>query len=279
MRSFEGLVSGMSARVRRCALAFAAALTGLVCVVSPAVAARHHPTGPYSVFADCPSSDPAVVLCIVVHLTQGELTIGKKTILVNKTMTLQGGMVPSGVVNNFILAPAEGGETLSRTPLDVPGGLRGIDGSSGLTGATTTVELAGAVEIDIESLVVSNGVAIRMPVRAKIENPLLGEGCELGSGTDPLVLSLTDGPTMPPLPNKSIRGEYGHASEVEEVYMQSKTLFVDNAFAAPGASGCRALYSPLVSMDLGVPSPAGHNTAILAARLEVGPVEAVIASE
>jgi len=63
----------------------------------------------------------------------------------------------------------------------------------------------------------------------------------------------------------------------------NESKLVDNAFAVPGASGCGGLSSllvdPFVNSVVGVPSPAGTNTAILESILSLGEPAAIRASE
>ncbi len=58
---------------------------------------------------------------------------------------------------------------------------------------------------------------------------------------------------------------------------------MNNSFAAPGANGCGGLFSflvdPFVNSLVGLPSPAGTNTAILEGKFQLGVPAAVKASE
>ena len=99
---------------------------------------------------------------------------------------------------------------------------------------------------------------------------------------------MTPGGTHPPAPNKPIRGSEGHFYEEFENRLEfdyfSLAELVDNAFSVPAAEGCGGQFSslvdPIVDAKLGLPSKAGHNTAILDARaLDVAYVENVLLSE
>jgi hypothetical protein len=127
-------------------------------LASPALAVVHHPTGDYAPFADCPLSNPSVSACLVATTSSGEFTVGKKTVPINKTITLQGGTIENPETGALTFVGAENGETLSKTALNVPGGLFGIKPpeflnkeqkekfeemiNKGLTGVTATTELA-----------------------------------------------------------------------------------------------------------------------------------------
>ena len=58
---------------------------------------------------------------------------------------------------------------------------------------------------------------------------------------------------------------------------------VDNSWSAPVAEGCGEAFAflidPLIDAKIGLPSAAGHNSAILSGELKSAPVEAVLANE
>jgi hypothetical protein len=103
------------------------------------------------------------------------------------------------------------------------------------------------------------------------------------------MLEMTDGTTSPPPPNKPISGHLGNLVEEEEngfaVDAFSSGVLVDNAFVVPVAEGCggpqlASVVDPILDSMLGLPSKAGHNTAILdAAALDLASVFDVIESE
>lgn len=273
--------------------------------VSPALAEEHHPKGGFASFADCPLSNPATNLCIFSQTESGEVTIGKKTVPITNTITLQGGVHENeeAKVQEFI--GAEDGNTFSKTPQPVPGGLAGLVNcneikepvakltcelvfQNGLTGVNATTELAkpaSAIRINIQNLIEGEGVALSLPVKIKLENPLLGSECYIGSGLNPVTLNLTSGTTSPPPPNKPITGKVGKTKFSEEFNMATITenTLVDNAFSAPEATGCGGLLSsvvdPVVDTQLGLPSPSGTNTAIQNNTIKDANAGAVKASE
>ncbi len=289
--------------MKRAALALVMPLATLG-LASPALAVVHHPTGDYAPFADCPLSNPSVTACIVASTTSGEFTVGKKTVPINKTITLQGGTIENPETGALTFVGAENGETLSKTALYVPGGLFGIKApeswpaeakekfnkmiNEGLTGVTETTELAkpaSDIGISTNNLIAEEGVALSLPVKVKLSNVFLGSSCYVGSESDPIVLNLTTGTTSPPAPNKPIKGNRGEIEFKDEynIVVLSGGSLVDNAFAAPEATGCGGSFSklvdPLVDSVFGVPAAAGHNTAILTGKLEEAVAEAVKASE
>jgi hypothetical protein len=274
------------------------------------------PKGIFSVFAQCPTSTPGNAICTYAQTTSGEFSIGSTKVPINKTITLQGGGVLTGSSNpnEYFLLPAKNGESLSKAELNVPGGLTGlvnceeIKGNGLLeklergtckaifenktTGVTATTELVASASnpaiLNLASLFLGeNTTALTLPVRVHLKNPLLGEGCYIGSETHPIQLHLTTGTTSPPPPNKPIKGNTGvFTEEVEKGWsltVAKGNSLVDNSFAAPAAEGCGGLFSflinPIINSKIGLPSAAGHNTAILNGSLKAAETEAVVASE
>ena len=172
--------------------------------------------------------------CIIAETSSGEFTVGKKTVPINKTITLQGGTIPIKESNEVTFVAAENGETLSKTALYVPGGLLGLKPpeylnkeqkekfeemvNKGLTGVTETTELAkpaSAIKLNTENLLFEEGVALQLPVKVKLSNVFLGSSCYVGSESSPIILNLTTGTTSPPAPNKPIKGAAGELEILE----------------------------------------------------------------
>jgi hypothetical protein len=231
-------------------------------------------------FANCPVESAA--LCVVADTTGGEFVIGHKTVTINKPITLQGGLPTSAYTAQSLIAAANG-VTLSQTPLVVPGGLVGIEGLEAIGGeVTATAEIAGppsSVLISRQALVLRSGAAVTLPIKVKLSNEVLGEDCYIGSDAEPIVLHLTTGRTSPPFPAEPIQGsaslpEGGAKGKITRI---KKVELVDNDFAVPGASGCGGSLSSLIDIvvdaDVGIPSAAGSNTAIMDGSLEETPVQ------
>jgi hypothetical protein len=282
---------------------------GMLLAAVGASSAMATPKGEYSVFAQCPTSNETISGCVVARTESGEFTIGSENVPLSKTQTLQGGFI-TGEGGNLTLVAAKNGETLTKTPQKVPGGLLGLvkcneikgngilevieRGScellfeNGTTGVNATTELAGpasSVTLNSDNLFFEKGTALTLPVKVKLENPLLGEECYIGSNSKPIVINLTSGTTEPPAPNKPIKGSKGEISSRAEgnILVIKNNELVNNSFAAPEASGCGGLFSflidPIVNSKLGLPSAAGHNTAILKGTTELAAVGPVRESE
>lgn len=281
-----------------------------VCVTALATigfvpAASAH-TGAYSRFNYCPSTTTGVFKCIQSVTSGGKVVLGKKTVPIVNPVTLQGGVSEGFEKGNSFFEHfygATNGETLSKTPQPVPGGLTGLvnckeippgllriscEGifENGLTGVNATLELAkpaSSIEISEFNLASEEGVAVILPVRVHLENPLFGSTCYIGSSTSPLTWNLTTGKTKPPAGVAPLTGSAGKLTfiEKEEIAQFEGVKLVDNAWSAPGATGCggaigQYILDPIVDSSVGVPSPAGKNVAELAnTRISVTEAEAV----
>jgi hypothetical protein len=296
---------------RRVTLSVVALLASLAVLASAssALATEHHPTGDYVQFNQCPLSNSATNFCLFAQTESGEFIVGKKTVPIKNTITLQGGI--HLVLNEELeivgteFIGAENGVTLSDPGQSVPGGLAGLVNcfeisnfferlacevifENKLTGVTAKTELAApasSIEINLNNLIGGSGTALALPVKVKLDNPLFGSSCLIGSNAAPVPLPLTTGTTSPPEPNKPIKGKVGTVefkNEFALTVIKENTL-VNNSFAAPAAAGCGGIFSflidPLVNNKLGLPATAGHNTAILNGTLKDADAGAVKASE
>jgi hypothetical protein len=249
-------------------------------------------SGAFAVFDDCPLSTPELYKCISGEF-QGEVTVGKKNVPLTQAIRMQGGIDEENEAGNEPFIAAEDGVILSRTPQPVPGGLLGIIAPAslpssprdalerlvgqGATGVALTIELAapaGAIGLSSFSLLLRKGIALSMPAKIRLSNPFLGEDCYIGSNAKPLKLEFTSGTTSPPPPNKPIVGRPGgpEVTEDGELVAVEGMMLVSNSFAVPQAQGCGGSSSTVIDAaidaQLGLPSPAGHNTAVIGGTLE-----------
>lgn len=273
------------------------AMASLVFAAS-AVAAPHHPTGEWANFADCPLSNAKLEQCVYSVTTGGSVTLGKKTVPIEHPVILQGGFEGAGSSIKFY--GAEDGNTLSKTPQAVPGGLAGLVNckeisnflvrlscevtfENGLTGVNATLELAApatSIKLNTENLLFEEGTALELPVKVHLENPFLGSNCYVGSNAAPIVVPLTTG-TSGKLTGTS--GEISFNKTFDRTIIK-KTVLVNNTIAAPGASGCggpivELLINPIINSQIGLPAGSGTNAVTLKAELETGAAKSVKASE
>jgi hypothetical protein len=246
-------------------------------------------TGNYTKFANCAYTNPEASKCIYSTTVGGEVVLGSKKVPIVNPVPLQGAYTEADEKGFSKFIGATNGITLAKVPQPVPGGLSGLVNcklisnfilkaaceltfENGLTGLNSTLELAkpaSAIKVSENNLAGEIGTALQLPIQIRLENPFLGESCLVGSSTSPIIWNLTSGTTSPPAPNKPITGTVGEIEFLEEgrILETKGTKLVDNAWAAPGASGCGGLFSfildPIVNAAAGLPAAAGKNTAIL----------------
>ncbi len=265
-----------------------------------ASASAKEPTGIFARYKQCPTNNPAVNVCFVGDAEGGEYQVGKIVVPIVKTQILQGGYFGEAPAMLTVIG-AENGETLVKTPQVVPGGIFSLVKEGRYPGylrnlcknfpnnsecrVTATAELVGQMALSTVNLLSEEGIAVGLPLRLHLNNPLLGGRCFIGSATSPLQLNFTTGTTSPPPPNAPIQGKAGGLTIEDEFanVILSNDLLVDNSFSAPGAEGCGGPQSIVVDREIdqkaSLPSPAGYNTTKLASTLFVGETRAVKSSE
>jgi hypothetical protein len=277
---------GVKASGRVLWAAVAVLLAALVVAPSPAGAA---PRGIFSVFGGCPAGEKGEGLCIYVQVSGGVLSIGRTTVPIDRTLTVQAGARGTEQperLNTYDLVAPKDGPMISGSPLEIPGGLGGTE-------MTVTVEAVPTASnpavLSLGALVLEKGPALVLPARVHLGNVFLGSSCYLGSGLHPIMLEMMTGTTSPPPPNRPISGHIGSIHIEEENGLEATALggsvLVDNAFTVPVAEGCggpqlSSVVDPILDSILGLPSKAGHNTAILdAGTLDLASASDVIESE
>jgi len=270
-----------------------AALVVALASLALAGSAQAKLTGLFTKFENCPYNNPETLRCLNALTSGGEVILGSKKVPIVNPVTLQGGYTtpategPEAGFSKFIAAT--NGKTLTEASQPVPGGLAGFvnckeigsflfritcEGifENGLTGVNSRLELAkpaSEIRINENHLAQGAGVALKMPVRFHLENPLFGESCFVGSSSSPVIWELRTDTTNPPPPNKPITGnpgeiEFQEGARIVELF---GVELVDNAWSAPGASGCGGIFSflldPIVNSSSGLPAAAGKNTARL----------------
>jgi hypothetical protein len=274
----------------------------LVAALMAPTTASAAPTGEFAKFAKCPYTNSVIFACVYSETTSGSITLGNKTVPIKTPVILQGGvetLQPESIFGPLKFYGATDGNTLSKTPQPVPGGLLGVTAPSwwpqfikdlfnetinnGFTGVTATMELAApasSIKLSLANNALGQGTALALPVKVKLSNPFLGSNCYIGSNSNPIQLNLTSGTTSPPPPNTPISGNPGTYEEtVPGIIANKGNRLVDNSFAAPGANGCGGLLlswaiDPFVDSIVGTPSAAGRNSAILEGTNYLGAVAA-----
>jgi hypothetical protein len=259
-------------------------------------------TGEFAKFNNCPSTSPGVSKCLQAVVTKGEVVLGKKKVPVVKPVTLQGGLSEANEEGVRTMFAATNGETLTKAPQAVPGGLAGLINckeissflvrigcetifENGLTGLNATLELAkpaSEVKVSEGNLAFEFGAALVLPVKVHLENPLLGSTCYIGSSSAPLIWNLTTGETSPPAGTAPIFGSSGEGEFKEEgrIFQINNADLVDNGWSAPTATGCggpivELILDPIVNSSVGLASPAGKNVANLTNTVSLATATAV----
>jgi hypothetical protein len=241
------------------------------------VAQAETPATGYTQFAGCPSpksENPIISSCVRGAITGGHIRLGKKDVPISIPIGLSGGVDEN--LGNFAVSP-KGGLELVKEP--VPGGLIGstkLDWLANVLNLTQLKLYAVSEAAGIPSLGITE---MRLPIRVHLINPVLGDNCYVGSFANPIVLNLTTGTTSPPPPNTPITGKLPTlTSNALEIISFSGATFVDNSFAAPGASGCvlslfhgalKINIDNLLNSKSGLPAPAGTNEASFDTNLEL----------
>jgi hypothetical protein len=294
------------------------ALAGPIVVLAFASSAMAEPQGIFKIFNQCPTEVEGVTLCSVDKTTSGEFVLGTSKVPINREIIQQGGFIPTGnpeIPREFYGVPAKNGETLSKTELNVPGGLAGLinceeissEGlvnatiralcketlEKGVTAVTATTELVANAKNPVIfsefQLSRGEGPAVILPLRVHLKNPFLGKSCYIGSEASPLELHLTDGETHPPAGFTPLHGKKGTPETLEENELPSIRLtentLVDNTFPSPGTEGCgellllKGFLDSLIDTKLKIPNSAGENTAILNGELRAAGAKEVVESE
>ena len=207
-------------------------------------------------FTGCPTT--GVVGCLDIQSRGGSMTIKRTTVPIGESLEIRGGITETGV-----WVPPRGTTGLFSRPINVPGGLLGIDFPIPGNTVQAITQLAGPTS----SVRIAPGdLFVSMPVKLKLDNPILGPWCSIGTNDNPARLNLTVGTTNPPAPNRPISGRLGTISVVGSDLVIRGNTNVDNSFAVPEADNCGltlGLIDLLVNAKLSLPSAAGNNTLII----------------
>jgi hypothetical protein len=292
----------MFSKVKKARLICASTALVVLGALSVAPSAMAH-SGEYAEFNQCPSTNPNVATCLYSKTTSGEVVLGKKKVPIVNPVVLQGGISEPDETFFSSFYAATNGETLTKAAQPVPGGLSGLVNckeislswlrsscesifENGLTGVNSTLELArpaSEIKVSFTDILFQEEVGVKLPVKVHLENPLLGSTCYIGSSSEPIMWNLTTGKTSPPAPNKSISGAEGKPEfkgSDEQILRLAGNKLVDNAWKAPGATGCGGwpaeyILDPIINASVGVPAAAGKNTAVLIGNADESPAEIV----
>jgi hypothetical protein len=134
---------------------------------------------------------------------------------------------------------------------------------------TAAVEQAGAgIQVNLDNLLGREGSAFTFPVKVKLSNPFLGNTCDVGSDTNPIVVELTTGTSG------SLKGKVGSVIKFDRnefILTVFTDTLVNETFASPGVEGCgvEGGADAAINSKLGLPYPAGHNSTVLNGTLKL----------
>jgi hypothetical protein len=243
-------------------------------VAAPAASAATPAPG-FEQFAGCPSpAEKATVTgCIRAIIKSGHFKMGNKNVPISKPIILSGGV--NSEFGEFS-ANSKGG--LLPAKQLVPGGVIGLTGLDWLVNflSIEALQLFAVTELVGQPVIAEK---FTLPIRVHLINPALGNNCYVGSAANPIKLELTQGTTSPPPPNTPITGQTFEtvSEDPNGIATFKNAIFVDNSFAAPGASGCvLTLFgfipisiNGLVNSQSGLPAPAGTNTTVQNTDMEI----------
>ncbi|WP_305092607.1 hypothetical protein [Prescottella sp. R16] len=196
--------------------------------------------------------DPVTDLgtCMTVIIRDGNMRIGNLDVAIpDGSLMIAGGVTGEQV---FVPAADDGTFGVYANPITVPGGAFGAASAEdfGPTAIQATVEAVALPDVDPYNL------AVQLPVRLKLSNPLLGNNCYIGSAATPINLSLALVDSAGPAEWISTNGPDVPGG----VWPQAPHTATD--FAVPGATGCGPLGSLnwAVNLRAGLPSAGAGNS-------------------
>lgn len=210
-------------------------------------------------YSDCPRA--GAIACIDIQSESGTQTIKGTDVPIGRSINIRGAIRDVGGEPVFV--PPAGTNGLFTTPIQIPGGLLGIDFPIPGNSVAAIAQLAGPAS----SLRIYPGdFNVRMPLKLKLENPILGPFCQIGSNSSPINVNLIIGTTNPPAPNRPISGAVGTPSIGAEGVIIDNNVNVDNTFSVPSATNCGlglGLINGVINLKMGLPSAAGNNALVV----------------
>lgn len=257
---------------------------------SPAGAATTAATqlnGGWAPFDRCPVDAPAMLaadgdtdvpLCVTSTSPSGSIKLGNTEATTGST-NLQFGVLQHPAEGTYTVVPPPEGSLVSGATT-IPGGLLGLMCPSKvpvitavcdqitngtLNKVTATVESAGAPTDFSLVAGISSGPIVTLPVKIRLDNPLLGSKCYIGSNSNPVVLH-PGNLSMPSLAVTRFNGD-GTANDEGSLiqFGLSGAGQGDNRFSVPKANGCGlgGILSWAIDLKVGLPAAAGTSNLVL----------------
>ncbi|MFE9727994.1 hypothetical protein ACFYQ5_31640 [Streptomyces sp. NPDC005794] len=268
--------------------ASAALVMPLTATPAGAATASAQLNGAWAPFDRCPVDAPAMLatdgdtdvpLCVTSASPNGTIKLGDVEATTGST-NLQFGVIQHPAEGTYTVVPPAAGSLVSGKTT-IPGGLLGIMCPNGvpvvsaicgqitdatLNKVTATVESAGTPTEFSLVAGISSGPIVKLPVKIRLENPLLGSNCSIGSSSNPVLLR-PGNISAPALAASRFNGD-GTANPDEGAMIQmalSGAAQGDSRFSVPKASGCGVggLLSWAIDLKVGLPAGAGTSNLVL----------------
>jgi hypothetical protein len=197
-------------------------------------------------YTGCDRSTPNFQSCVDIQSVSGVLDIKGFEVPLGESLEIRGALREDGAGGSAFV-PATGTNGFFADPVEVPGGLLGIDWIPGNRVLAIT-ELAGSPS-DIR--LNASTFTIALPVKVRLVNIFIGMNCHIGTNSNPVTLNL-----VPRAAGRIIVPTFGEIHVLGQVNG-------DDSFAVPGASSCGlglGLINSLVNLRLGLPSSSGENS-------------------
>ncbi len=242
-------------RSRKLTLALVGVLAAVASVAGGGVAQAVFPN-----FSGCTAVNESNTRCIDIQNRSANFNIKGFNIPLGESLEIRG-MVTQNETGAVTFTPPTGTNGFFARAVPVPGGVFGIEWLPG-NSVLAISELAGpasSIRPDISNL------SLRLPIKVRLVNILLGMDCHIGTNSSPINLNLNTGTTSPPPPNTPITGRVGTLGFIEGGRGVTFTgnVHVENSFAVPGATECGlglGLINSLVNSRLRIPSAGGNNS-------------------
>ena len=137
----------------------------------------------------------------------------------------------------------------------------------------------GLPKIDTTAVIFEEGVGLEVPLRVHLNNPLLGRRCYVGSPGTPIVMRFTTGTTSPPRSERADQRLSRLArNQGRRQLSQPRNEYRRQHVRCARGRRMRGFASPIVDRMIdravGLPSPAGTNSAKLQGTLSLAVAEA-----
>ncbi|WP_019631107.1 hypothetical protein [Actinomadura atramentaria] len=201
---------------------------------------------------DCPPDYPPgsqYPICLILLVGGGSMKLGGLTQQIDQPIKI--------VVQNLITADGDLKDTytaMSGEPMTIPGGVLGVLGLPDVPFLSSLPLFQVKVQAQYAGKFAINLPNVNLKMKIKVENPLLGDTCTIGTDEDPIDMNLNAD-----LGNLTIVKE-GDPDRPFDDPSVMRVPAEENTFSVPKTSGCGFL-APIIDWAVGLPSASGQNSA------------------